>query len=691
MFKFLQLLSILFISTSLFANGVAIVNSTAGIYFDLVDTKIEASVENQVAVVKSTQTFKNTLTYETKFKYAFPMPENATATQLRWHLGGEWYEASISPVPQDTTTPGGSDPNQNLKTYLGDTPLYFAIEDKIMPDSSFKFEITYVELLPYSFGNVSFNYPNDYSLIQPEPILLQEFEFELTSSRTIDNLLLQSHSSNNFFNNGNFASVSFLIESESADTDIQLLYSLSLDELGLFSFSTYQNPDDVPDDLGNGYFAFVAEPDASENNEVIEKVFTLIIDRSGSMSGDKIVQAKNAATYIINNLNEGDKFNIVDFQSLVYNFQNSHVEFNSTTQTQAINYISSINAGGGTNISGSFDVAVPQFSTANDSTANIIIFLTDGEATAGITHTPTLIEHIDDLISGTETNISLFTFGIGSYVNEQLLSQIAIHNNGFARYLGNDELEVVITQFYNQIRNPVLLDTKISFSGNAVQEVYPVSLPNLFKGQQLIASGRYTESTPTTITFSGNAFGQPVSYQYELSLADSVEAAFQFLPKVWAKQKIEHLMALYYAAPSGSNEQELLKEEIITISTQYGVITEFTSFSVTSLEDETDENREIMAIPEGYVLHGNYPNPFNPSTTIRFSVGDPLNQEIKVRIFNSIGEVVRTLTVEVNGSGYYEVKWDGMFDNGISAPSGVYFYIVDFEYFNLIGKMILLK
>lgn len=691
MFKMLQVVLLLVFSTSLFANGVAIVNSTAGIYFDLVDTKIDVSVENQVAVVKSTQTFRNTLSYETKFKYAFPMPENATATQLRWYLGGEWYEASISPVPQDTTTPGGSNPNDNLKTYLGDTPLYFSIEDKVKPDSSFKFEITYVELLPYSFGNVSFSYPNDYSLIQPEPILLQEFDFELTSERTIENLLLQSHTANNFFNNGNYATISFSIESQSADTDVQLLYSLSLDELGLFSFSTYQNPEDVPDELGNGYFAFVAEPDASENNQVIQKVFTLIIDKSGSMSGNKIVQAKDAASYIINNLNEGDKFNIVDFQSSVYSFQSGHVEYNTTTRDQALGYIGSINAGGGTNISGSFDTAVPHFSTANDSTANIIIFLTDGEATAGITYTPDLISHIDDLISATESNINLFTFGIGDYVNEQLLSQIAIHNNGFARFLGNDELEVVITEFYNQIRNPVLLETEISFSGNAVQEVYPVELPNMFKGQQLIASGRYTESVPTTITFSGTAFGQPVSYQYELALVDSVEADYQFLPKIWAKQKIEHLMGMYYAAPSGSNEQELLKEEIITISTQYGVITEFTSFSVTSLEDETEETKEIMAIPEGYVLHGNYPNPFNPSTTIRFSVGDPLNQEVKVRIFNAIGEVVRTLTVDVNGSGYYEVKWDGMFENGISAPSGVYFYVVDFEYFNLIGKMILLK
>ena len=100
----------------------------------------------------------------------------------------------------------------------------------------------------------------------------------------------------------------------------------------------------------------------------------------------------------------------------------------------------------------------------------------------------------------TETNILLFSFGIGSYVNEQLLSQIAISNNGFATFLLNNELEEILTTFYQQIRNPVLLNTSISFDPQYLTQIFPDPLPNLYKGQQMIVSGRY--STPGNININ---------------------------------------------------------------------------------------------------------------------------------------------------------------------------------------------
>ena len=176
----------------------------------------------------------------------------------------------------------------------------------------------------------------------------------------------------------------------------------------------------------------IVEPDPSEQAETIDKVFTLIIDRSGSMSGDKIVQAKDAANFIVNHLNEGDKFNIVTFSSDITSFRTGHVEFNLENQNAALEYINSLEADGATNISGAFDTSIPQFSCADNSTANIIIFLTDGEQTAGIENTDDLIAHINQLVLTSEKEVTIFTFGIGSSTNERLLSTIARNNKGLA-------------------------------------------------------------------------------------------------------------------------------------------------------------------------------------------------------------------------------------------------------------------
>lgn len=679
-------------TTPLFSNGVAITNAQTGLYLTLISSEVLVNVEDQVSITTTLQVFRNNFTSGQFVKYAFPLNEGASGTNLRWYINGEWHTAVFSPTPQDTTLPGGT-PNQNLTTYLGETPLYFSIDEELASDSLLIVELTYVELLPYQFGKVSFLYPNNYGLIQYQPLNKQEITFNLTSQRTIDNIIMLSHTPTSTSNNGNEATIHFVLFEAQANQDYHIQYSLNLNELGLFSLSTVIADSLLPDSLGSGFFVFIAEPDPNEGNSVINKVFTFIIDRSGSMYGNKMVQARNAASFIVNNLNEGDKFNIIDFATVVTAFRNEHVLFNETNKNAALAYIANMQASGGTNISGAFSTAIPQFASANDSTANIIIFLTDGHATVGITNTQGILNHVQQLQNQNEAQAMIFSFGIGTDVSQQLLTLLSSQNNGFAEFLMNDELESRISDFYMMIRNPVLLNTSISIEPDLLTEMYPVQLPNLYKGQQLIVAGRYFENPPVQITLSGTAFGQPVSYQYTLNLTDTSIAQYNFLTKIWAKKKIEHLLILYYSLNPNSTQALAIKEEIIKISVSYGIISPFTSFSgggTTGVESE-EEFEEMSQVPETYSLGGNYPNPFNPSTTIVFSVGRDVVQTVTLRIYNTIGELIRTIMVEVTGKGTYYVSWNGLNEYGGQVTSGNYIYIVDFGTTMLAGKMTMLK
>ena len=93
--------------------------------------------------------------------------------------------------------------------------------------------------------------------------------------------------------------------------------------------------------------------------------------------------------------------------------------------------------------------------------------------------------------------------------------------------------------------------------------------------------------------------------------------------------------------------------------------------------------------PEEFALHQNYPNPFNPTTRIRYEI--PADMRVSLKVYNMIGEEVRTLVDQHHNAGNYEVEWNALQDSGARVPSGVYFYRVKGDGISEVRKMILLQ
>ncbi len=104
---------------------------------------------------------------------------------------------------------------------------------------------------------------------------------------------------------------------------------------------------------------------------------------------------------------------------------------------------------------------------------------------------------------------------------------------------------------------------------------------------------------------------------------------------------------------------------------------------------DVEEDEFADALPSDYELFNNYPNPFNPSTTIKFAIPEMTN--VKLTVYNSVGQEVTTIVNETLGSGTYNAKWDGLNNAGSKVTSGIYFYQLRANNTVLTNKMILLK
>jgi flagellar hook assembly protein FlgD len=93
--------------------------------------------------------------------------------------------------------------------------------------------------------------------------------------------------------------------------------------------------------------------------------------------------------------------------------------------------------------------------------------------------------------------------------------------------------------------------------------------------------------------------------------------------------------------------------------------------------------------PTTYSLFQNYPNPFNPTTTITYEL--PQTSNVRLEVFNILGQRVATLVNETQEAGFYQLQWDGRDNNHLRVASGMYLYRIQADKFSSVKKMLLVK
>jgi Ca-activated chloride channel family protein len=360
-----------------------------------------------------------------------------------------------------------------------------------------------------------------------------------------------------------------------ADDDFELYYTVTPEDIGLNLLSYKEAGED-------GFFMLLVAPSV-EVDEVIAKDVILVLDTSGSMEGEKMAQAQEAARYVVGHLNEGDRFNIVPFSTGVRLYQNDLVSAENPGDYQS--FIDRLEAIGGTNISQSLLEAANLVDPQRPTT---IIFLTDGLATEGIVETPLLLDAVEQAMPA---NARLFVFGVGDDVDPDLLDALAENHRGTATYVRPYQaIDEEVGSFYAKVSSPVLADISLDFDGIVVEQMYPDTLPDLFAGTQLVLTGRYREGGPADITLRGTVNGEPQTFTYADNLFRT-QGGDDFIPRLWATRAIGHL--LREVRLRGDNPE--LVQSVVNLSIRYGIITPYTSYLIEEDDIFTQTGRTDIA------------------------------------------------------------------------------------------------
>lgn len=283
----------------------------------------------------------------------------------------------------------------------------------------------------------------------------------------------------------------------------------------------------------DGYFMMLVAPGAAAATEALRRDVVAVIDVSGSMSGEKIVQARAALLQLLSSLRGQDRFRLVAFSSGVRRYSPEWMSATSENRREASDWIRALEADGGTNIAGALAEAFT-VSPADDA-LGVVVFLTDGQASTGETDP----ERIADRADQGRGRFRVFAFGVGDDVNTFLLDRLTERARGTTEYVRPGEnIERAVASLAGKVATPVLTDLTITAdAGVEVYDVQPGSLPDLFAGDEVVVFGRYrgARRVEWSVTVRGRRNGRPEAFSTTVIEREGVEA--RYIEQLWAARK----------------------------------------------------------------------------------------------------------------------------------------------------------
>lgn len=532
---------------------------------------VEVEIVDQVATTRVDQVFRNDNDWTVEGTYIFPIPREAAVDSFTLWIDGEAVEGKV--LDKDEAR---SIYEQIVRTMRDPALLEYvdrqAVQASIFPippGGERRIQLQYSQVLQADNGLIHYRYPLNTEKFSTKPLESVIISVEVDSNTPVRSVYSPSHEVA-VDRQGQFQ---FKVGYEDAflkpDKDFDLFYSVSQEDIGL-NLMTYRDPESEDPE---GFFLLLASPSVEvQAQESIPKDVLVVLDKSGSMDGEKFRQAQSALRYVLENLNPDDRFNLIAFSTDVVQFA---PEIQPVDEAgEAIRWSQSLAAVGSTDI---YRALMEAIDMASSTRPTILIFLTDGLPTEGVTDTQRILQ---DVNAAADDQIRLFNFGVGYDVDTYLLDSLAQKVRGTTTYVTPDQaIDEAVSGFFAKVNLPVLTDIELDYGDVITFDSYPQELPDLFSGSQLLIVGRYRSSGVEDVLLRGKIEGQKSTYRYADQRFRS-SGGPDFLPRLWATRKIGAL--LNDVRLTGPDEETI--DQIVRLSIRYGIVTPYTSYLVTEPE-----------------------------------------------------------------------------------------------------------
>ncbi len=635
---------------------------------EVVGVDVRAKILGQAATTTMEISLRNPTRGRQEAELIVPVPDGAVVKSFTFQGAGSEPSAVVLPREEARETYNAivarvRDPA--LLEFVG----YNLIRSSVFPvepGGKQKLQLTYEHLLPADGGRIDYVLPRSESILYNIP---WKISLQIKSKTPITTVYSPSHTL--LTDRQGPGDLSVRIADSAALEPGAFRLSWLLEKSNAVTASLFAYPDPK---IGGGYFLLLAglpTPSNQGDSPAIRREITLVLDRSGSMNGEKIEQVREAAKQVLAGLMEGESFNIIAYNEQIDLFSETPVPKTAQSMKSARAYLDGLLPRGGTNIHDALLEAMR--SRPADGALPIVLFLTDGLPTIGQT-SEKAIRNV--AMAANPYNRRIFTFGVGMDVNTPLLDKIARETRATATFvLPEEDIEVKVARVFNKLAGPVLAGPRLNVLGpegkpapGRVRDVLPGTLPDLFDGDQLVVLGTYVGTEPLLFSLRGDYLGADRAFRFSLPL-DRATTRNGFVPRLWASRKIAVLVdairesgadvTATSAASPGMTDPRMkeLVDEVVRLSMEFGILTEYTAFLAREGSDLAQRDRMVAEAAHNFTSRALYSRSGKGSVNQELNIGSQRGQS-KLNFNNyfldrNMNRVAVTTVQQLNDRAFY--------------------------------------